>query len=141
MKNVMVFGAFDGVHEGHRYFLQRAKSLGARLIVVVARDSTIKKLKGRRPRFSLAARMAFVKKEGIAKRVVAGDRAEGSWNILALHRPHIIALGYDQQELRNALETRKVLVRPFPKLVAIRAYRPHHYHSSILLGRKFSKSV
>jgi cytidyltransferase-like protein len=43
---VMVFGTFDGIHDGHRYFLNEAKKFGDKLVVAVAKDTTVKTLKG-----------------------------------------------------------------------------------------------
>ena len=47
MKTVMAFGTFDLMHPGHEYFLRQAKKRGDYLIAVIARDSTVKKLKGK----------------------------------------------------------------------------------------------
>ena len=41
MKKVLVFGTFDGLHEGHKDFLRQAKQYGDHLTVVVGRDSTV----------------------------------------------------------------------------------------------------
>ena len=45
---VMATGAFDLLHPGHGLYLEKAKELGgedAVLVVVIARDSTVKKKK------------------------------------------------------------------------------------------------
>jgi len=52
MKTVLTSGAFDLIHYGHIRLLEEAKRLGgsgARLVVIVARDETIRKLKGHPP--------------------------------------------------------------------------------------------
>jgi FAD synthetase len=49
---VLASGAFDLVHYGHVHFLKEAKKVGgrnARLIVIIARDKTIEKRKGKSP--------------------------------------------------------------------------------------------
>ena len=48
MKKVMCAGTFDIVHKGHIYFLEQAKKFGDYLVVVVARDSTSEKNKGKK---------------------------------------------------------------------------------------------
>ncbi|HEY4500387.1 MAG TPA: adenylyltransferase/cytidyltransferase family protein, partial [Candidatus Paceibacterota bacterium] len=48
MKRVMVFGTFDILHPGHLYFLRAAKKLGDYLIVSLARDVNVRKIKGRK---------------------------------------------------------------------------------------------
>jgi len=50
-KKVLVFGTFDGLHEGHKNFFKQAREFGDFLVVVVGRDSTIVKTKGRPPKF------------------------------------------------------------------------------------------
>ena len=45
MIKVMATGTFDLLHMGHIYFLKEAKKLGDKLIVIVARDSTVRKMK------------------------------------------------------------------------------------------------
>ena len=45
MKKVMVFGTFDGLHEGHLDFFRQAREYGDYLIVAVARDVNVKKIK------------------------------------------------------------------------------------------------
>ena len=51
-KVVLASGTFDLLHLGHVKFLEEAKKAGgpnAKLVVIVARDSTVKKRKGRAP--------------------------------------------------------------------------------------------
>jgi len=44
-KVVMTFGTFDMFHPGHRYYLSEARKYGDILIVVVALDATVERLK------------------------------------------------------------------------------------------------
>ena len=46
MVTVMAFGTFDVLHPGHHFYLEQARKLGDNLVVVVARDANVKKLKG-----------------------------------------------------------------------------------------------
>jgi FAD synthetase len=49
---VLASGVFDLLHLGHVRFLEEAKKAGgknAELIVIVARDSTVEKRKGKKP--------------------------------------------------------------------------------------------
>jgi cytidyltransferase-like protein len=135
MKKVLAFGTFDGIHEGHRWFLKRAKALGSHLTIIVAPDAAVKALKGRRARFPLPARMRFLKKEGLADKVAPGDRKQGSWDVLKKHHPHVIALGYDQRALRKALSAEIKSLRPRPRLASMGTHHPTRYHSRILLRR------
>ena len=103
-KKVMVFGVFDGIHEGHRNFLKQAKQYGDYLIVVVAPDEAVRQFKNRIPRFNLPERINFLSKEGIVDKIVKGDRVQYSWKVIKKHQPPIIALGYDQEAIRKELE-------------------------------------
>lgn len=47
MKKVLVGGCFDFIHIGHIYFLEEAKKLGDRLVVLLESDETIRRLKGK----------------------------------------------------------------------------------------------
>lgn len=101
----MVFGTFDGLHEGHRFFLREAKKHGEYLIVVVAPDSVVEKLKNRSPRAPHSVRRAALLAEHLADEIVFGDETLGSWNVLTSHTPDIICLGHDQESLSTALQT------------------------------------
>lgn len=46
MKKVLVGGCFDLIHIGHIYFLEEAKKLGDKLVVLLESDETITRLKG-----------------------------------------------------------------------------------------------
>lgn len=45
-KTVLVGGCFDILHPGHVIFLEKAKKMGNRLIVLLESDEKVKKLKG-----------------------------------------------------------------------------------------------
>jgi len=60
-KIVLVGGCFDLVHLGHLIFLQKAKSIGDTLIVLLESDQTIRRLKGsNRPINSQSNRAKFL---------------------------------------------------------------------------------
>ena len=45
MVKVMATGTFDLLHLGHIYYLKESKKLGDKLVVVVATEATVKRLK------------------------------------------------------------------------------------------------
>ena len=47
LTHVMCFGTFDKLHPGHRYYLSESKKQGDYLIVVVARDQNVLKIKNK----------------------------------------------------------------------------------------------
>ena len=100
-KKVMVAGSFDIIHTGHIWFLKKAKNLcsDCKLIVVVARDSTIKKYKGREPIFTENERLEIVKSLRFVDEAVLGNELDGKtfFDILLDIKPDILVLGYDQK--------------------------------------------
>jgi len=120
----MVFGTFDMLHPGHVDLFRQAKEVApdSRLVVSVARDGNVERIKGARPRNSETIRLAQVRESEYVDDAVLGDEVGYMPHILAA-RPDIIALGYDQegeyvekleQDLRAAgLTTKIIRLQPF----------------------------
>jgi len=91
---VMASGVFDILHPGHVFFLEEAKKLGDELVVVVARDSTARKLK-HQPIMNeeIRAKMVYALKP--VDKVVLGHE-DDMFKTVEEIKPDIIALGYDQ---------------------------------------------
>jgi len=106
MKTVLAFGCFDILHVGHLEFLKRCKELGDRLVVVVARDSTIRKGKGREPFFDEEARRMLVESLDFVETAFLGneDGEAEKYKVIGELKPDVIALGYDQQEAEEKLK-------------------------------------
>src|SRR5688572_21899709 len=102
---VMVFGVFDGLHEGHRAFLNFAQEQG-KLVVVVARDSVVQKLKNKTTNNKENARVEAIQKFLPDAEVVLGDEEQGSYEVIKKHNPDIICLGFDQQALAKDLQAK-----------------------------------
>ena len=108
--HVVAAGTFDGVHDGHRYYLRFAKRLGDRLTVIVARDSTVPIIKKKSPRHAEQSRLAAVAKLPEVDRAVLGkkvrsDHPEDRFAILLRLKPDVICLGYDQPVKTVVLRT------------------------------------
>lgn len=101
----MVFGVFDGLHEGHRFFLQSAHHSGE-LIVVVARDSVVQLLKNKSPKYNELERIGAIQKFLPEAKVVLGDTEQGSYDVVKKHQPDMICLGYDQRALAEDLQAK-----------------------------------
>ena len=132
MGKVMVFGVFDGVHDGHRALFREAKKHGNYLIVAVAQDRIAEYLKGHLPRLDLGKRADELQKEELVDEVVLGDAELGSYEVVLKHRPDVIALGYDQADLKENLEenSEKFDWRPLIKIMP--SHEPEKHHSSLL---------
>jgi FAD synthetase len=92
MPKVLCGGCFNQIHPGHIQFLKRARALGDFLIVVLAHDANNKKQNPKPAR----ERKAAMEKLGIADRVIVGDKND-FLKVVRMHRPDIVALGYDQE--------------------------------------------
>ena len=110
MVRVMATGTFDLLHMGHIYFLKKAKKLGDELVVVVACDNTVRKLK-HEPVTPENLRVGIVKELRMVKHAVIG-KEDDMYEIVNELDPDIIALGYDQihneDELKKELHKRNL---------------------------------
>jgi FAD synthetase len=93
-KVVLATGVFDILHMGHLYYLTEARKLGDRLVVVVARDETARRLK-RLPIVPEHLRLEMVRGLKPVDEAVLGDR-DDFYKVVEMVKPHIIALGHDQ---------------------------------------------
>jgi len=92
---VFIGGGFEVIHPGHLYTVSEAKKLGDVLVVVAARDSTIRRHKGREPISSEEERLALLASLRPVDAAILG--VEGDiYETLERVRPDIVALGYDQ---------------------------------------------
>jgi FAD synthetase len=139
----MVFGTFDVLHKGHEHFFQQARGLANPaepfLIVSVARDKNVARIKGRRTRHGEKQRLRAVGSHKLVDRAVLGALGDHLPHIIR-QRPAIIALGYDQKEyvrgLKTALRQRGLNV----KIVRLKAHKPEKYKSS-LMGSQSKRKV
>jgi FAD synthetase len=128
----MVFGTFDVLHPGHLNFFKQARKLAKRpfLIVSVARDANVKKIKSKDPLFNERKRLALVKKTPGVDKAVLSASTDYLGHILK-HKPDIIALGYDQKAYTHRLRL-DLWQRGFePKIVRLKAFHPKKHKSSI----------
>lgn len=130
-KTVMAFGTFDLFHAGHENYLQQAKELGDHLIVIIARDETVQKIKGHAPAHNEQERMKNVKLSGIADKVVLGFK-DDKHKVLKKFRPDVLALGYDQFVFTQRLEKTLIDIKLNAQVVRLLPYFPQMYKSSLI---------
>ena len=133
MKRVVVFGIFDGVHDGHRDLFGQAKEMGDELIVIVGRDEVAARLKGKKPKYSEAERIRMLKQEPLVDDAILGDRALSVYTVLVRCNPDIVCLGYDQQVLEKDLREWMVERDKQIKLYRAKPYQEHALHNSLFL--------
>ncbi|MCJ7770706.1 FAD synthase [Candidatus Bathyarchaeota archaeon] len=103
-KLVLASGVFDLVHYGHVYFLEEAKKAGgkhARLLVIIARDKTVEKLKGKPPILQEEQRRAIVASLKPVDEAILGKEEFDMNEELREIRPDIVAVGYDQEQIEK----------------------------------------
>ncbi len=129
----MVFGTFDGLHEGHLNFFKQARDLQplSFLIVSIARDKNVLKIKGIKPDFNEKKRGFMVKESGLVDKVVLGGVSDYLPHILK-EKPNIIALGYDQtfyvKNLKKDLKDNGLLV----KVIRLKPYKKNIFKNHLL---------
>ncbi len=131
---VMAFGTFDILHPGHEFYLKQAKRLGDKLVVVVARDVNVMKVKGKFPLNNELDRLAIVKGLDFVDEAVLGDREMRKWAVVKRFHPTIIALGYDQWASIPSLRKELAKIGLSPEIVRIKAFKPKKNKSSLLKG-------
>jgi len=101
MKTVMAQGTFDVLHPGHIHYLEKSAELGDELVVVISRDSRVKKRKN----------LAFTEDE--RKKIIGSletvDKAvlgvEGDiYETVEKIDPDVITLGHDQHHSIGEVE-------------------------------------
>ena len=109
-KVVLSSGTFDLFHFGHVKYLEEARKLGgknAKLIVIVARDSTVEKRKGKRPVMSEDQRRAVVESLKVVDDAILGYEDFNIEKVIEKIRPDVIAVGHDQEGVER--EVRRVV--------------------------------
>ena len=119
-KVVLASGVFDLLHLGHVKFLEEAKKAGgpnSRLVVVVAKDRTVEKRKGRRPVMSENQRCALVASLKVVDEAMLGYGTFDMGKVVEKIRPDIIAVGHDshlsklEQTVRKLVETKGLKIK------------------------------
>ena len=127
-RRVVAAGTFDDIHAGHRYYLRTAKRLGDHLTVIVARDTTVPLIKGKKPRKGERQRRAAIAALPEVDRAVLGSRVHSKdpaqrFHILLRMKPDVICLGYDQpvptRQLRVFLDRHGL---PLTRIVRVRRH-------------------
>ena len=109
----MATGTFDLLHIGHIYYLKEAKKLGDKLVIVIARDSTVRKLK-HEPVTPEDMRLNIIKELRMVDEAVLGHKDDIYATVEDI-KPDIIALGFDQihdeKKIKLELKNRNIDVK------------------------------
>lgn len=141
---VLASGVFDLLHLGHVRFLEDAKKAGgenAKLIVIIARDSTVEKLKGRKPIMSEEERLTLVKSLKVVDDAILGYEGLDIGEAIKKIKPDIIALGWDQKEMEQEV-TKFLSNHKMPiKVVRIRKFGENTLDSSSKIKQKIIEKL
>ncbi len=128
---VMVFGTFDYLHAGHENYIFQAKELGDKVMAIVARDKTVKTIKGDLPDHSEKDRLKNLQETEWTDFAILGNNKDKT-KVIKSYRPDIIALGYDQFAFTYRLEKLVIDLKLNTRIVRLKPYRPDMYKSSII---------
>lgn len=141
-KIVLATGVFDLLHLGHVRFLEASKKkggLGARLIVVVARDKTVLNRKGRMPILPEDQRKELVGSLRAVDKAILGHTHLDLLGILREIRPDIICVGYDQKQIKASVEKLLRKERLHIQVVQIPKFGTNGLNSSTGIKRRVAK--
>ena len=131
-KRVVVFGIFDGIHDGHRALFRQAKEQGDELVVIVGRDSACAQWKGGAPMHSEEDRLSLVLKEQYVDNAVLGDEEQSTYKVVQDLNPDLICLGYDQEVLGEDLKLWFEREKRTIPCVVLQPYKETVFHTSLL---------
>ena len=121
----MAFWTFDYFHAWHKYYLMEAEKLGKTLIVVIARDRRVEKIKWHLPFHDALLRRYTVAKNFPHAHVILGDEYD-IFVPIDQYAPDILACWYDQDVPEELIRKRY----PNLKMVRIRGFKPEILKSS-----------
>lgn len=131
MKKVMVFGTFDIIHMGHLHMFKKAKEYGDYLVVSLARDKNVEKIKGIGSFYAEKERKEFLENLKIVDEVILGHLSNPYKNIESV-KPDFIALGYDQKIFVDELADKISEFGLNTQIVKLPAYRKLKYKSKYI---------
>jgi FAD synthetase len=143
-KTVLATGVFDLLHLGHLRFLEASKKKGgpgSRLVVVVARDRTVYRRKGKGPIVPEDQRRELVAALRVVDRAILGREEIDLLGILREIKPNILCVGYDQDEIRAAV-TKLIRKQELPiRVIRIGSFGPIGFNSSSKLKDRVAEAL
>jgi FAD synthetase len=143
-KIVLASGTFDLLHLGHVRFLEEAKKAGgknAKLVVIVARDSTVEAQKGKTPVMPADQRRALVESLKVVDEAILGQEGISIEKVIENIKPEIIAVGHDQygteKQVLKAIKEEGLKIQ----VVKIGKFGKQELDSSSKIVRKIIESV
>ena len=133
---ILVFGTYDLLHEGHKFFLKRAKEYGDYLTVIVARDKTVKIIKGFYPDNDENLRLKNIQELNIVDKAILGNEDNDKYKIIEKIKPEVIIIGYDQTAFVETLNEELISRGLACKVLKLSdSFNPKKYKSSIIRNK------
>ena len=137
IKVVFTGGVYDIIHPGHIHTLKNSKQEGDLLIVSIARDNRVIKIKGRKPINNEKMRTILVSAIRYVDFTVLGSKGD-IFGIVKKIKPNVITIGYDQTHQINELKKRVKINNLNIKIKKLDSPIPHIKSSD--LRTKYKKS-
>lgn len=142
-KVVLASGVFDLLHLGHVRFLEDAKKAGganSKLVVIIAKDTTVERIKGRKPIMSEDQRLALVESLKVVDEAHLGFEGLEIGEVIDEIKPDVIALGWDQEEMENQVKVHTKTHGEAIRVVRIGKYAQNALDSSSKIRQKIKLS-
>ena len=137
IKVVLTGGVYDIIHPGHIHTLKNSKQEGDLLIVSIARDSRVIKIKGRKPINNERRRTILVSSIRYVDFTLLGSKGD-IFGVVKKIKPNIITIGYDQTHQISELRRRVKINNLSIKIKKLDSPIPHVKSSN--LRTKYKKS-
>ena len=138
IKVVFTGGVYDIIHPGHIHTLKNSKQEGDLLIVSIARDNRVIKIKGRKPINNEKMRTILVSAIRYVDLTVLGSKGD-IFGIVKKIKPNVITIGYDQTHQINELKKRVKMNNLNIKIKKLDSPIPHVKSSNLRTKYKNSK--
>ena len=137
IKVVLTGGVYDIIHPGHIHTLKNSKQEGDLLIVSIARDNRVIKIKGRKPINNERRRTILVSSIRYVDFTLLGSKGD-IFGVVKKIKPNIITIGYDQTHQISELRRRVKINNLNIKIKKLDSPIPHVKSSN--LRTKYKKS-
>ena len=137
IKVVLTGGVYDIIHPGHIHTLKNSKQEGDLLIVSIARDNRVIKIKVRKPINNERRRTILVSSIRYVDFTLLGSKGD-IFGVVKKIKPNIITIGYDQTHQISELRRRVKINNLNIKIKKLDSPIPHVKSSN--LRTKYKKS-
>ncbi len=131
MKSVLIFGTFDVIHPGHKFYSQQSGLYGDELIAIIARDEFVKKTKRRSTIHCESDRMDHIIESGLVDKAYLSDPVTGSYKVVSKLKPDVICFGHDQTKLLESFKAWVSKEKLNIEIVIIEPFKRDQYSSTI----------